>query len=255
MFDFIDVSILNKTLQISISNDFLSWFFIILTPLMSLLVAFIAVFKEDIISLKKGPKIKIDYKPEEPYKRHRNFLETPACYYHFQVTNIKIKPCEKCIVELSEIYKKTSEGYVKIDDFVPITLKWYHTKDVNTSIYMHQKRYICLGFICKEGWGGHTRTFRAENTFCIEHSGDKIDDNTYWFYPEGNYQIYHTQLFFKNDSGIYRFRTSVYGSNIEPVQNWWELHWKGSKNKKWLERTDDLIITESSEPKKSEIRK
>ena len=253
MFDFIDVSILNKTLQITILNGFWGWFFIILTPLVSLLVAFIAVFKEDIISWRKGPKIYIEYKPETQCKRIMFYNTIPSCWYYFQISNKKIRPCKECIVELSEIYRKTSKGYEKNDFIIPITLKWFNTEDDNTTIYMHQRRYVSLGFILEEGWADYQSKFIGENVFHIEHMDTPKDNNVYWFYPKGNIKMYKPEMTLKDNLGIYRILIILYGSNTKPVPTWWEIEWKGTVEQNIFDKSDNFIITKSGEPKPSEI--
>ena len=247
MFEWFDTYILTDTIKVILDKNWTDWIIPVSTALLTLLAVAVAIFKETIISWFYSPKLKVSYKPENPYVTLGFFLKVPAYYYHLEVTNVRKKPCEECFVEISEIYEKIDNKYCKINDFIPTPLKWATTNHETTTIYMGQIKLIDIGFVVAFDKPGIDDWFDSLHAFRINFIDKKIMNGHYWFYNEG--ESYSNKLHqYITKSGVYRFKTSIYSANTKPRHDWWRIYCSGDFALSIELMNKELNITKSKPP-------
>ncbi|MBU4600180.1 MAG: hypothetical protein KMY53_12060 [Desulfarculus sp.] len=211
-------------------------------PSLTFIAILVAIFKETIVSWVYKPKLEVNYKPETPYITFKLFEGIAAYYFNLQIINTKRKPCKECFVEISEIYIDEDGKYNKVPYFIPGSLKWLTTCDQKTDIYKGQKKYINIGFIIEKNWIEHRDYFETENAFIINFWDRSIDNGINYFGKKGdnvflddkndNNVDYDEQKtvnrLSKSMTGKYRFVTTVYSTNSNPKEDYWEITWSGN---------------------------
>jgi len=194
----------------SINKDTLWTFF---AAIGSCAVVFYAVLKEIILARYRRPILKSNFEMKNPYITKESNI---AYWYHLEILNIGKSTATVCLGYMDEILKKDGDSFFKIEEYIPMSLRWVREKtDEPTILSPGQRKYLDIGLIKKDE--------HHKFSFCFNGFSD----------------IAHLK------AGSYKLKVVVYSENAKALTTWIEIAWTGQWSDDYDAMKKELIAKKS----------
>lgn len=134
-------------------------------------------------------------------------------YYNLELENIGRKLAKNVYAEIEELWWLASSGYIPMTDSVSKGMSWVGSDDLLQNIYPTQKKHVNVIFITNQE---HNPVWKPKQYHAV-----------FGFFGVDEQALSHYRYMRDMLSGTFRVKVSIYGDNIKPIQQWYQIDWQG----------------------------
>ncbi len=209
--------------------------------LVALFLGIVGIFQDWIRSWFRKPKLSVSIKVAPPDCHKTSFYRadidrkiSDTYYFRFRIENTGNYFAEDVEAMITGVYKKDSNDYAKLDNFLPLNLVWSHYRQITIpKIQPMLFKHLDFGYVLKSNTE-YLKRFDIQSTSSVFFEFDvAVRPNT------GS----HILL-----PGDYRVKITFAGNNVKPVEKIYHLMIKDAWNddeKEMLKNNIEIVEVES----------